>query len=66
MLEEENNKTWEPSAVSISKSGDLGYTYGYSKIKNMGNDNTGVYLRVWRRVENNWKLVADIEAQKSK
>jgi ketosteroid isomerase-like protein len=56
---------WTPDFIDVSKSGDLGYTYGkYSwKIKDNDGDiieNKGVFHTVWKRQkDNSWKYVWD-------
>jgi len=57
--------TWEPDFVSISKAGDLGYTYGYytySYLDSSGNqkESQGVFHTVWKKQEDgNWRFVWD-------
>ena len=57
--------TWEPEFVEVSKSGDLGYTYGhynYAYQDSTGNDlvRKGVFHTVWKRQEDGgWKYVWD-------
>ena len=57
--------TWKPDFIDVSKSGDLGYTYGkylYSYINSDGNliESTGVFHTVWKKQENGtWKFVWD-------
>ena len=56
---------WEPDFVDVSKSGDLGYTYGtytYTVTDSVGKTNTkqGVFHTVWKRQANGeWKFVWD-------
>ncbi|MDP2301821.1 MAG: hypothetical protein Q8N03_05280 [Ignavibacteria bacterium] len=56
---------WTPDFIDVSKSGDLGYTYGKYiwKIKNIdGNivEYKGVFHTVWKRqMDNSWKYVWD-------
>lgn len=57
--------TWKPSFADISKSGDLGYTYGIWEIT--ARDSTGkevkgngTYATVWKKdSEGKWKFVLD-------
>ena len=52
--------TWEPKEANISKSGDLGYTYGIYSRK-PGDEDTvyyGTYVSIWKRQPNGkWKFV---------
>ncbi len=43
----------------LSRSGDLGYTYGTYSIASPSNE-TGYYLRVWRLRGGGWKLAVDL------
>ncbi|NVO20265.1 MAG: nuclear transport factor 2 family protein [Bacteroidetes bacterium] len=55
--------TWEPIKAFMSKSGDMGYTYGTYLVRNKrdGKKNgDGTYLTIWKRVGNDWKAVADV------
>jgi ketosteroid isomerase-like protein len=56
--------TWQPAMADISRSGDLGYTYGTYDLKASGSDQKpehGNYVRVWQRQTNGrWKVVIDI------
>jgi ketosteroid isomerase-like protein len=57
--------TWEPSFAHVSKSGDLGYTYGIYKTESVLPDgeketNQGTYVTIWRRDSHgHWKFVLD-------
>ena len=57
--------TWTPTFVEVSKSGDLGYTYGdfvFTYPDSLGNikQNTGIFHTVWKRQEDgSWKYVWD-------
>jgi ketosteroid isomerase-like protein len=54
--------TWEPLDAEISKSGDLGYTYGlYSSLNKSNNSITrGKYFTIWKRQpDGSWKYVLD-------
>ncbi len=56
---------WQPSKADVSKSGDLGYTYGVYDFKGDGADGKaaehGNYLRIWRKQENGkWKVALDL------
>lgn len=58
--------TWEPAFADVSRSGDLGYSYGtYKLTKNdamlkTAQVETGNYFRIWKRQRNAWKVVADL------
>ena len=57
--------TWEPEFVDVSKSGDLGYTYGsfvFTAKDSTGNDieSKGVFHTVWnRQPDGEWRYVWD-------
>jgi ketosteroid isomerase-like protein len=54
--------TWSPKGAQISKSFDLGYTYGVYEVKLKGNDSTinGTYLSIWQKqADGTWKFVLD-------
>ena len=57
--------TWSPDFIDVSKSGDLGYTYGtyhYTYKDSIGEEhvNTGIFHTVWKRQEDgSWKYVWD-------
>ncbi|WP_347922567.1 DUF4440 domain-containing protein [Pontimicrobium sp. SW4] len=57
--------SWKPDFVDVSKSGDLGYTYGkylYIKTDSLGvvTEETGIFHTVWKRqTDGNWKFVWD-------
>lgn len=57
--------TWKPEFVDVSKSGDLGYTYGYYTFTlkdTLGKDivTKGVFHTVWKRQDDgSWKFVWD-------
>lgn len=53
---------WQPHNAEVSKSGDLGYTYGIYAItpSNIDTQLLGTYLHVWKRQEDgSWKYVAN-------
>jgi ketosteroid isomerase-like protein len=56
--------TWQPEAWDVSRSGDLGYSYGTYWLKS--NDanakpETGNYFRIWKKQPGNvWKVVVDL------
>jgi ketosteroid isomerase-like protein len=57
--------TWEPDFVDVSRSGDLGYTYGkytYSVTDSSGavKLDSGIFHTVWKRQSNgDWRFVWD-------
>lgn len=56
---------WQPTKADVSKSGDLGYTYGLYDFKGDGADGKaaehGNYLRIWRKQEHGkWKVALDL------
>ena len=62
---------WDPEGAGISRSGDLGYTYGFVKHRESGEESpwvkTGNYLRVWRRQPGGpWKLAFDVVSARPK
>ena len=63
--DEDVSLTWKPDFVEVSKSGDLGYTYGhytFSYIDSSGNtnENKGIFHTVWKRQpDGTWRFVWD-------
>jgi ketosteroid isomerase-like protein len=57
--------TWQPTFSDVSRSGDLGYTYGVYELRS--NDATkkltgkGNYMRFWKKQDGVWKVVLDVE-----
>lgn len=57
--------SWTPEYIDVSRSGDLGYSYGYYSFKTLDDDakirqNEGVFHTVWKRQEDGkWKFVWD-------
>lgn len=52
--------TWEPMYAEISKSADLGYTYGKYTFTTEEKTSFGSYVSIWKKDENNdWKFVLD-------
>jgi len=57
--------TWTPTFIDVSKSGDLGYTYGdfvftYPDTSGAMKENKGIFHTVWKRQEDGtWKFVWD-------
>jgi ketosteroid isomerase-like protein len=54
--------TWEPLYAALSRSGDLGYTYGlYTNLnKTDGSKSRGKYVTIWsKQPDGTWKYVLD-------
>lgn len=54
--------TWDAKGGQLSKSNDLGYTYGVYEIKLKEKDSVinGTYLSIWQKqTDGKWKLVLD-------
>lgn len=62
---------WQPLNAGVSRSGDLGYTYGSYELKGDAsagaaaatatNAASGHYLRIWKRqADGSWKVVLDL------
>jgi ketosteroid isomerase-like protein len=51
--------TCSPVKDEMSRSGDLGYTYG-TYMAGQGSVESGYYLRVWKRVAGQWRLAVDL------
>ena len=56
--------TWKPEAAHVSKSGDLGYTYGTVQRRQGGPEGPWVdvdrYVHIWKQQRDGWKLVMDV------
>jgi ketosteroid isomerase-like protein len=56
--------TWTPAFAGVSISGDLGYSYGTYELREKNPARTvsekGNYARVWKKVNEEWKLVIDV------
>lgn len=53
---------WQPHYAFVSKSADLGYTYGIYALNPKNKDTTvyGTYVSIWRKQANGkWKFVLD-------
>lgn len=67
VLSEKNGLlTWQAMAAELSRTADLGYTYGNAEFKQRADDNERVdlsyYLRIWRKQPDGaWKVVLDID-----
>ena len=53
--------TWEPSDAKVSKSGDMGFTYGIftMKLKDGTASQQGTYVSVWIKEKDGWKFALD-------
>ncbi len=55
--------TWRPEKAEVSRSGDLGYSYGAYEFKAADGKGSeeGNYLRIWKRQgDGKWKVVLDL------
>jgi ketosteroid isomerase-like protein len=53
--------TWIVADADVSKSGDLGYSYGSYQIKQKDVvAEKGNYLRIWKKIASDWKVVVDV------
>lgn len=54
--------TWQPTKAEVSRSGDLGYSYGSYEFKaSEGFAESGNYLRIWKKqADGKWKVVLDL------
>jgi len=56
---------WEPQDAAVSKSGDLGWTWGNWVLSAMDDEGQsqksyGKYVFIWKSVGGDWKIVANI------
>ena len=52
--------TWEPLDGMVSRSGDLGFTYGIYTLNADESKSQGTYVTIWRKgAQGNWKSVFD-------
>jgi len=53
--------TWEPTDAKVSKSGDMGFTYGIytMQLKDGTSSMQGTYVSVWIKEEGSWKFALD-------
>jgi ketosteroid isomerase-like protein len=64
LVANKNVWTWQPQFADVSRSGDLGYTYGIYELRS--NDaaqalaEKGNYLRIWQRQDGGWKVLIDV------
>jgi ketosteroid isomerase-like protein len=56
--------TWEPAFADVSRSGDLGYTYGTYQITSKDTSpkvlESGNYYRIWKKQGGKWLVVTDL------
>jgi len=56
--------TWQPTFADVSRSGDLGYSYGTYELRSTDAARAltgkGNYLRFWRRQNGVWKVLLDL------
>jgi ketosteroid isomerase-like protein len=55
--------SWTTQFADVSKSGDIGYSYGLYEMRDKATNSiteTGNYMRVWKRVHGTWKLILDL------
>jgi len=56
----ETEFSWEPLYADVSKSGELGYTYGTYQIINAESSKKGTYVSIWKKDSNGkWKFIFD-------
>lgn len=52
--------TWHPQGANVSKSADMGYTYGVYTMQMGDTAYKGTYVTIWKKEENgNWKFLLD-------
>jgi hypothetical protein len=51
--------TWKPLGANVSKSADMGYTYGIYDMKVGDSLYKGTYVTIWQKEEGKWKFVLD-------
>jgi ketosteroid isomerase-like protein len=52
--------TWQPMKAEISKSGDLGFTYGVYQLSIKDSIYKGTYVSIWKKQnDGSWKFVLD-------
>lgn len=58
----EGRAHWSPTGFGASRSGDLGYAYGVrERIRASATPDTSVFLDVWRREKNGWRLALAVD-----
>jgi ketosteroid isomerase-like protein len=64
--EKDNHLTWTPVGADISRSGDLGYTYGTYEFRSKDKEGKpfvdhGKYTSIWKKqIDGSWKVVLDM------
>ncbi len=54
------NLTWHPEGANVSKSADMGYTYGIYTMQIGDSSYKGTYVTIWQKGEDgNWKFLLD-------
>jgi ketosteroid isomerase-like protein len=52
--------SWQPMNAEISKSGDLGFTYGVYELSIKDSVYKGTYVSIWKKQnDGSWKFVLD-------
>jgi ketosteroid isomerase-like protein len=52
--------SWTPLKAEISKSGDLGFTYGIYELKVQDSVYKGTYVSIWKKQnDGSWKFILD-------
>lgn len=52
--------TWHPEGANVSKSADMGYTYGIYTMQLGDTSYKGTYVTIWQKEENgSWKFLLD-------
>lgn len=52
--------TWEPSAVHVAASGDMGYSFGIYRLQVYDTIIVGTYVSIWKKQKDGkWKFVLD-------
>lgn len=54
--------SWEPKGCNLSRSGDLGYTWGIYSLRTVPDDSVtyGTYVNVWKKQEDgSWKFMVN-------
>ena len=57
-IEPTSNVVYTTLGHDISPAADMAYTYGSYTLSNQGESETGYYLKVWKVLSGEWKLVA--------
>ena len=54
--------SWRPLGAEASADGTFGYTWGSAEIVTPNGERRTKYITIWRRVGDQWKVVADMGA----